>query len=184
MANRVACSRCTRRSAQTRSTRGAKCRSICWFPRWLRNGGRCQAAATSTRAISPISSSTHQGDLYTELEQLAMNTRCTPERVVPTDPSDEPSDVGRNGRSANPSPRLPAPEQAKANSVPAQEGLWLEDDRRLEQGREQPIQTHKDQTVGSLQPGPGRRRPLQDDELAPQVKDLGFTPCLRLTPSR
>jgi hypothetical protein len=74
------------------------------------------------------------GDLDAELEQFAVNTRRTPQRVLPTDPSDETLGVRQYGRSASQSPRLPAPEQAKANSVPAQQGLWLEDDRRREQG--------------------------------------------------
>ncbi len=87
------------------------------------------------------------GDLDPEFQQLAMNTRRAPERVLPTDPSDEITNVGRYRRSASRPPRLPTPEQAKANSVPAKQCLWLEDDRGLEQGREQSVEAEKDLTV-------------------------------------
>jgi hypothetical protein len=68
--------------------------------------------------------------------------------------------------------------------MPAQQGRGLEDDRRLKQGRERTIQTDEDQTVGGLQPGSGRLRPLQDDELLPQIEDLSFASGLRATQPR
>jgi hypothetical protein len=79
-----------------------------------------------------------------------MDARCTPERVLSTDAPNKVSDIGRQGRATRRLPRLPAPEQAKARSVPAQEGLWLEDDRGVEQGREQAVEADKDQTVCRL----------------------------------
>jgi hypothetical protein len=79
-----------------------------------------------------------------------MDARCTPKSVLSTDAPNEASDIGRHRRATRPPPRLPAPEQAKANSVPAQEGLWLEDDRRVEQGREQAVEANEDQTVCRL----------------------------------
>ena len=42
----------------------------------------------------------------------------------------------------------------------------------MDQGREQPVEADEDQTVCSLQSGAGRGRPLQDDELPPQLEDL------------
>ena len=68
--------------------------------------------------------------------------------------------------------------------MPAQQGLWLEDDRLVDQGREQPVEAHEGQTIYSLQPGSGRRRPPQDDELLPQIEDLGFTSSLRAAQPR
>jgi hypothetical protein len=80
------------------------------------------------------------------------------------------------GRAACPRPRLPAPEQAKASAVPAEQGLRLEDDRRVEQGREQAIEADEDQAIHGFQLGSGWCRPFQDEELLPQVKDLSITP--------
>jgi hypothetical protein len=79
---------------------------------------------------------------------------------------------------------LPAPKQAKATTMPAEQGLWLEDDRCVDQGREQPVEADEDQTICGLQPGSDRRRPLQDNELLPQVEDLSLSSGLRATQPR
>jgi hypothetical protein len=84
-----------------------------------------------------------------------MDARRTPERVLPTDAPNKTSGIGRQGRATGPPPRLPAPEQAKANPIPTQQGLWLEDDRRIEQGRKQAAEADEDQTVSCLQAGVG-----------------------------
>ena len=75
-------------------------------------------------------------------------------------------------------------EQAKATAMPAEQGLWLEDDRCVDQGREQTVEADEDQTIYSLQPGSGRGRPPQDDELLPQMEDLGFASGRRATQPR
>ena len=59
--------------------------------------------------------------------------------------------------------------------------FWLEDDRRVEQRREQPIKADEDQTVCRRQPGAGRCRAFQDDQLLPEIDDLGFTLRRRAT---
>jgi hypothetical protein len=105
--------------------------------------------------------------------------RSVPQRVLPTDTSDEASGVGRQGRAAKLPPRLPVPQQANADSAT---GLWREDDRRAEQGSELPVEANEDQTICRLQPGSDRCCPFQDDELLPEIDDLGFTPCRRATP--
>jgi hypothetical protein len=46
-------------------------------------------------------------------------------------------------------------------------------------GREQPVEADEDQTICGLQPRSGRRRPLQDNELLPQVEDLSLSSGLR-----
>jgi len=68
--------------------------------------------------------------------------------------------------------------------MPAEQGLWLEDDRCVDQGREQPVEADEDQTICSLQPRSDRRRPLQDNELLAQVEDLSFASGLRATQPR
>src|ERR1700681_2083016 len=68
--------------------------------------------------------------------------------------------------------------------MPAQQGLWLEDDRCIDQRREQPIEADEDQTICGPQPGSSRRRSLQDNELLPQIEDLSFASGLRATEPR
>src|SRR5580704_991603 len=63
--------------------------------------------------------------------------------------------------------------------MPAEQGLWLEDDRCVDQGREQTVEADEDQTIYSLQPGSGGRRTPQYNELLPQIEDLGFAAGLR-----
>jgi hypothetical protein len=59
--------------------------------------------------------------------------------------------------------------------VPSQEGLWLKDDRSVEKAREQAVEVDQDQAVRRSQLGSGRRRALQDDELLPEIDNLGLT---------
>ena len=58
--------------------------------------------------------------------------------------------------------------------MPAHERLRLEDNRGFEQEREQPIKPDEDQAIGSAQPEPRRRGPLQDNELLAEKCHLGF----------
>jgi hypothetical protein len=65
--------------------------------------------------------------------------------------------------------------------MPSQEGLWFEEDRRVDQGREQAVEADEDQAVRGFQLGSGRRRALQDDDLLPEIDDLGLALCRRAT---
>jgi hypothetical protein len=92
-------------------------------------------------------------DLDADLEQFTMDTWRAAQRVLATDPSNETLDIGRLGRSTDPPPLLPTPERAKATAMPAEQGLWLENDRCVDQGREQPVEADEDQTICGLQRG-------------------------------
>ena len=56
------------------------------------------------RATSPnhVLGHSRLGDLDAELEQLAVEARCTPQRVLSTDTPNKTSDVGRHRGSARP----------------------------------------------------------------------------------
>src|SRR5213079_638659 len=103
-----------------------------------------------------------------------MNAWRTPQRVVAADCPDQIADVGRNRRPADTTARLPTPVQTEAAPMPAHQRLRLEDNRGFEQGREQPIKPDEDQTIGSAQPEPRRRGPLQHKKLLAEKCDLGF----------
>ena len=47
------------------------------------------------------------GDVDTKFQQLAMNTRCTLERVIVADCADQIADLGRDRRPADTTMRLP-----------------------------------------------------------------------------
>jgi hypothetical protein len=139
---------------------------------------------TAAHVVAHVLGNGRLSDLDADLEQFTMDTWRAPQRVLATDPSNETSDIGRQGRATDPLPRLPTPEQAKATAMPAEQGLWLEDDRCVDQGREQTVEADEDQTIYSLQPGSGRRQSLQDNELLPQIEDLSFASGLRATQPR
>ena len=65
-----------------------------------------------------------------EFQQFAVDPRGAPPRVRGRDASNERADVGRDRRSADPTPTLPAPERAEGAAVPANDGLRFDDDER------------------------------------------------------
>ncbi len=69
-------------------------------------------------------------NINAKLEQLAVNARCSPQRILATEPTDQFSDVCRNRWP----PRLaaaglPGPEQTKASAVPSDDGVRFYDDQ-------------------------------------------------------
>jgi len=62
-------------------------------------------------------------DLQAELEQLAMDARGAPERIVNAHPPDQRTQVRFDLRAASKGPGLPTPVPAEAGSVPSHECL-------------------------------------------------------------
>jgi hypothetical protein len=54
------------------------------------------------------------GDVDTKIQQLTMNTRCTPERVIAADCANQIADLGRDLRPADTASRLPTLEHFEA----------------------------------------------------------------------
>src|SRR4051812_28799347 len=68
------------------------------------------------------------GDLNPQLEQLAMNPRSTPVRVIPAHDPNEVSHFWRHGWSPRfPAPDLPPPKEAEALPMPGNRCRWLHD---------------------------------------------------------
>ena len=63
--------------------------------------------------------------------------------------------------------------------MPAHQCLRLEDNRGFEQGREQPIEPDENQAIGSAQPEPRWRGPLQDKKLMAEKCHLGLASRMR-----
>ena len=83
------------------------------------------------------------GDLKAKHQQLAMDPRCSPFWVFLAHPSDEIAQLSTNLWPPCPPPRFPTPERRETRTMPAKDGLRLNDLRRTEQAR--PAPSHPDQ---------------------------------------
>jgi len=70
-------------------------------------------------------------DLEPELEQFAVNTRCSPKRIFDAHPPDQGAQVHLDLRPPSRRVRLPAPIMAKAGPVPTHERLGPDDCENL-----------------------------------------------------
>jgi hypothetical protein len=70
-------------------------------------------------------------DIDAKLEQLPVNTGCTPNRILPAHPADQISDLARNdGASWSATLDLPSPEKAEAGTMPGNDRRGLNDGQR------------------------------------------------------
>src|SRR5262245_25886483 len=79
-------------------------------------------------------------DLKAELEQLAMDARRSPQRIVNAHPPDQRAQIRANLRSTSMSARFPAPVPTEAGPMPAHKGLRADDRDGLEDRRKPSIQ--------------------------------------------
>src|SRR5262249_30627100 len=109
-----------------------------------------------------------------------MDARCPPLRVLAAHPSDQitqaPIDLGPP---CSP-PRFPTPERREARTMPAKNGLRLNDSCRTQQARPAPGHPDQQGTVTATQPKARRRAPQGDAELVAEEQVLGFKPARRL----
>ena len=63
------------------------------------------------------------GHRKTELEQLAMNARCTPKHIFNAHPPDQCSQIGTDLRASSQVSRFATPVAAKTGTMPAHQGL-------------------------------------------------------------
>jgi hypothetical protein len=76
-----------------------------------------------------------------------MDAGSTPEWVCEVHLADQPPNFRRYARPAGMPTRFPAPEGAKASSVPADNGLRLNDRKCIQNARYNPIQADENETV-------------------------------------
>jgi len=68
-------------------------------------------------------------DSDAQLEQLAVNARCTPTGILSAHPVDQVSDLAGNARSTGlPASNLPSPQQPEALAMPGYDGFRFHDD--------------------------------------------------------
>src|SRR5204863_4090707 len=86
-------------------------------------------------------------DVDPELEELSMDAWCAPEWIGEAHLSDQPADFRRYARPSDSPTRFPAPERAEARSMPADNGLRLDDRDGIQDAWCDPIQADEDQTI-------------------------------------
>ena len=107
-----------------------------------------------------------------KLEELAVDPRCTPERVRQAHAADQLTNFEWHFRPANSSARLPAPEQAKPGPMPADDCLRLDDHQRFQNVRCEPIEAAKNEAIKIVEGGSLRRFSTQHIELMAQRHTL------------
>src|SRR6195256_2364151 len=118
-------------------------------------------------------------DIDAELEQFAMNPRCTPKRVLNTHVSNELTNLQRSLWSATARSRFPAPIGSESGPVPTDHRLRFENFQGIQHARNKTIQPSKHQAIDALEGRSFGRFALQDVELMAQNKDLPLKPCPR-----
>ena len=98
---------------------------------WLRRKARHPGGGRSA-SLDHILRDAGLSDLKAELEQLAMDARGTPQRIVDAHPSDQRAQVRVDLRSASKGAGFPTPVLTEAGSVPSHEGLGADNRDGLE----------------------------------------------------
>src|SRR5215831_9158411 len=109
-----------------------------------------------------------------------MDPRCSPPWVFLAHPSDEIAQLSIDLWPPCPLPRFPPPERRETRTMPAKDGLRLNDLRRTEQARPEPGHPDHQGPVTAAQSRARRRTPQGDAELMTQKQVLGFEPARRL----
>lgn len=109
-------------------------------------------------------------DMEAQLEQLSVNPRRAPSRVVSREAAHERPDF--IGRARTTSPRgAQAPEEPEARAVPSEDGVRLHDDQELPPPRPQARDGDPEEPVERAQLR-SRRSPLQNGELVAESEVL------------
>src|SRR5450759_2786476 len=119
-------------------------------------------------------------DFKPELEQLTINTRRSPKRVLDAHSPDQCTEVRRDLRSPSPRTRLPTPITAKAGPMPTHERLETDNRENVQDRREPSIQLDQEPAIVVRQPDPALNLTPQYDQLTSERGVLGFKPVLRL----
>src|ERR1035437_6109938 len=117
-------------------------------------------------------------DLKPELEQLAVDARRPPKRVLDAHLPDQRTDFSIYLRSPSQWARLPAPVAAKAGPMPTHERLRTDNREDLKDRRKPAIQLDKEPAIVVREPDPALHLTPQNDQLMPQRCVLCFKPAL------
>ena len=107
-----------------------------------------------------------------QLLQFAVNPRRTPERIRRGHSTDQRADVWSRGWTTGAVPTLPGPEQAEAASVPGEDGLRLDEDKRRPPTAPCARQPRPEHPIRRGQTKSRGARAIQDRQLMPEREDL------------
>src|SRR5882757_6886017 len=113
-------------------------------------------------------------DLKAELEQLAVDARRSPQRIVRAHPPDQHAQLCIDLRPASQGARFPAPVAAKTGTMPEHKSLGPDDRYGLEHGRKPAIQLEEEQTIAVRRLDATEHLALQHGVLMPERRILGF----------
>ncbi len=119
-------------------------------------------------------------DLNAQHQQLPMNPRCAPQRIVLAHPPDQVRHSPINPWPPCPLSRVPPPKETETSPVPAQDSLRLNHTDHIEQAWLQPDHPDHDGAILMVQPNPHRCVPQCNAQLMPKKQNLGFKPRSRL----
>src|SRR5665213_2062590 len=111
-------------------------------------------------------------DIDTELEELAMDPRSTPEWVGQAHLVDQPPDLRRHLWPPAARSRLPAPVGFESRTIPTDHRIELHDRQRLPNIGEQPVEDHEYEAVKAVEGKPSWCGPPQNVDLLTQDEVL------------
>src|SRR5262245_46733880 len=109
-----------------------------------------------------------------------MDPRCSPPRVFLAHPSDQIAQLSIDLWPPCPLALFPTPKRRETRTMPAKDGLRLNDMRRIEQARPEPGQPHHQSPVTAAQSKARWRPPQGDAELMAKEQILDFKSARRL----
>src|SRR5260370_39833836 len=115
---------------------------------------------------------TRLSDIDAELEQFAVDPRCTPQWVGKAHVTDQLAYLRRHLWPSPEGSRFPAPIGSEPCPVPTDHGIRLDDRQRAANIGEQPIKADQYQSVDTADEKPFWRGPPQDVDLLAQHQDL------------
>src|SRR6266404_8128688 len=111
-------------------------------------------------------------DLETELEQLAMDARRSPQRIFRAHPPDQRAQIRANLRSASKRAGFPTPVPTEAGPMPTHEGLGPDDRDGLEDRWKPSIQLDQEQAIAVREVDTTTHLAPQHDQLVSERRVL------------
>jgi hypothetical protein len=118
-------------------------------------------------------------DIDAKLEKLAMDPRCSPQRIGNAHLTDELAYFERHLRPAATASRPQAPVQPETSAMPANNGVRLHDRQRIANVWKKPVETNEYQAIEDAERGSLRSNPPQNVDLLAQCPNLCFERCPR-----
>src|SRR6476660_8437406 len=107
-------------------------------------------------------------DIDAKLEKLAMDPRCSPQRIGNAHLTDELAYFERHLRPAATASRAQAPVQPETSAMPANNGVRLHDRQRIANVWKKPVETNEYQAIEDAERGSLRSNPPQNVDLLAQ----------------